>query len=114
MRITAHSFGRITVDGRSYTADVVLTPGKVDDRWWREQGHHCRLADLAAELAAPPAVLIVGTGDPGLMRVDDDLKDHCAANGIELLVLPTAQAADEYNRRQGAGVAVVAALHLTC
>ncbi|MCU0606180.1 MAG: MTH938/NDUFAF3 family protein [Candidatus Edwardsbacteria bacterium] len=114
MIIDACSFGRITVDGRDYTADVIISSGRVDDSWWREQGHHCRLADLAAALAAPPAVLIVGTGDPGLMRVDEDLKVFCAANGVELLVLPTAQAADEYNRRQRAGVPVVAALHLTC
>lgn len=114
MTIDAYSFGHLTVGGREYTADVIIYPGRVDGSWWREQGHHCRLADLAPALAEPPAVLILGTGDPGLMRVDGDLRDHCAANGIELAVLPTAQAVDEYNRRQGAGVAVVAALHLTC
>lgn len=114
MKIDAYSFGRLDVDGRSYTKDVIISPGRVDDTWWREEGHQCRLADLAAALAESPAVLIVGTGDPGLMRVDGDLRDHCEANGIELVVLPTAAAVDEYNRRQGSGVRIIAALHLTC
>ncbi len=112
--IESYSFGQITIGGREFTADVIIYPGHVDDKWWRAQGHHCCLEDLPGVWQHHPASLVIGTGDPGLMGVDDDLKDHCASKGIELLIQPTAQAVDAFNQRQQQGMTVIAALHLTC
>jgi hypothetical protein len=112
--IESYSFGQITIDGNEYTTDVIIYPDHVDDRWWRAQGHRCCLADLPDVWRHRPAVLVIGTGDPGLMRVDDDLKEYCASNKIELAVLPTAQAVDTFNQRLASRATVIAALHLTC
>ena len=112
--ISNYSFGTITVDGREYQSDLIVYPDHVDDKWWRAQGHHCCLADLANVWQHHPSVLVIGTGDPGLMRVDDDLRDYCAGNKIELTVLPTAQAVDSFNQHLASGATVIAALHLTC
>ncbi len=112
--IESYSFGQITIDGREYAADVIIYPDHVDHTWWRAEGHHCRLSDLPDVWRHRPAALVIGTGDPGLMRVDDDLKEYCAGNNIELIVQPTAQAADGFNQRRSQGIAVIAALHLTC
>jgi hypothetical protein len=111
--IDSYSFGVMAIDGRTYTADLVLFPERVDDAWWRKQGHHCSLADLAAALVPVPKTLIIGTGEPGLMAVDDDLREYCRDNGIELTVLPTARAADAYNGCPDKE-STVAAFHLTC
>lgn len=112
--IEVFSFGQITIDGREYAADVIIYPDRVDDAWWRAEGHRCGLADLPDVWRFQPSTIIIGTGDPGLMRVDGELMEYCAGNGIELVVLPTAQAVDAFNQRRSHGGAVIAALHLTC
>ena len=112
--ITSYSFGRITIDGREFTADVIIYPDQVDDKWWRTEGHRCCSTDLPDIWRHRPAALVIGTGDPGLMRVDNDLQDYCASNSIELIVQPTAQAVDFFNQRLQQGGTVIAALHLTC
>jgi hypothetical protein len=113
MTIDSYSFGAMVINGRANTSDLILYPEKIDSKWWRAKSHHCSLADLAAALVTVPKILIIGTGDPGLMLVDDDLLHYCADNGIELSVLPTAQAVDTYNGCPDQ-VAVIAAFHLTC
>ena len=112
--ITSYSFGQITSDGREYTADVIIYPDHVDDKWWRIEGHRCCLTDLPDVWRHRPAALVIGMGDPGLMRVDGDLKEYCASNSIELIVQPTAQAVDSFNQLLRQGGSVIAALHLTC
>lgn len=114
MRIDHYSFGSITIDGHGYCADVIVYPDHIDDAWWRAEGHVCGVADLSGVWICNPATLVIGTGDPGLMRVNDGLKDYCAGNGIKLIVLPTNDAVERYNERMAAGESVVAAFHLTC
>lgn len=113
MTIDSFSFGAMTIANRTYTSDLILYPDRVDGTWWRAQGHHCSLADLAEVLIPVPKTLIIGAGEPGLMTVDNDLREYCRKNGIELVVLPTAQAADAYNSCADKASAI-AAFHLTC
>lgn len=35
MAIEDYEFGRITIDGATYTSDVIIRPEGVDDSWWR-------------------------------------------------------------------------------
>ena len=39
MNISAYRFGKIHIDGRAYSSDVIITPERVVDTWWRKQGH---------------------------------------------------------------------------
>lgn len=113
MHIDGYEFGRIVIDGKTYTQDLILTPEGVQADWWRLESHRLQLPDIAAALATKPQVLIVGTGQPGRLRVDPELSRYLAEQGIELVELPTAQACQRYNllaSRQR----VVAAFHLTC
>jgi len=111
--VEGYSFGRIRIDGRDYTADVIILPDRVLANWWRERGHSLSMADLAEVVAAEPEVLVVGTGANGLMRVPRETLDALEALGIEVVVEPTASAWRTYNRlsreRKAAG-----AFHLTC
>lgn len=111
--IDQYSFGKIVVDGETYTSDVIIYPDRVDGRWWRKEGHNLSLEDLADVFDAKPQTLVVGQGQPGLMKVSDDVRQAIADQGIELHVAPTAGAVEEYNRL-AAGKTTVAALHLTC
>jgi hypothetical protein len=113
MRITEYSFGRITVDGRDYDADVIIYPDRVDGSWWRREGHRLEIEDLAGVLAARPEVVVLGTGHDGMMDVPEGTLARLRALGLEVHSARTAEAVRIFNelepRRR-----VVAALHLTC
>lgn len=111
--IDAYAFGRITVDGTEYRADLLLLPDRVLDSWWRKEGHNLCLEDLGEALAVKPEVLVVGQGRPGLMKVPKALVEDLERRGIEVRVAPTEQAVRTYNELAGKRK-VVAALHLTC
>lgn len=113
MEIDSYSFGRIVINGKTYTSDVIIYPNRVDAAWWRKEGHLLQLADLAEALQAKPDVLVIGTGYAGVMRVPRETVDRIAAKGIEVKVERTAKAVEVYNDLEGA-TSVIAALHITC
>ena len=113
-KIGAYEFGRIEIDGQTYTSDVIVLPTGVSSNWRRDEGHTLKPADLSAVLEASPEVLVVGQGAYGAMRVTDETLASLKDAGIEAVCTPTAQAAEIYNERTQRGEAVAAALHLTC
>jgi hypothetical protein len=113
MKIEHYSFGRITIDGRTFTSDVIIYPEKVDSSWWRKEGHKLNIIDLEDIIKAQPEVLLVGTGSSGLMKVPKETLSHLESKGIEVHVSLTAQAVDLFNKFQSERK-VVAAFHLTC
>ena len=112
-KIDSYAFGRIVIDGRPYTSDLILWPDRVSASWWRKDGHRLRIEDLAEVLAEPPQVLVVGTGSMGRLRVPDETVRQLQAQGIQVVVALTPQAIEDYNGMQ-AHARTVAALHLTC
>lgn len=111
--IDSYDFGEIVIDGKSYSADVIILPDRVIDNWWRDEGHKLCPADLWEVVQAGPEVLVVGTGYYGAMEVLPETYDYLQQKGIELRVERTAQACQLYNRLR-ASRRVAAALHLTC
>jgi len=114
MRIDSYSFGNIKIEGRDYRSDVLIYPGRVDDNWWRKEGHLLQMEDLAEVFGLKPETLIVGLGLPGLMTIDDSVVDYCKSNNIILFSLPTTDAVSKYNELTSKKPLVIAALHLTC
>jgi hypothetical protein len=113
VHIESYAFGRIVIDGETYTSDVIIYPGRVDPSWWRAEGHLLVPADVAGPLKARPDVLIIGTGYSGVMRVPQETVDRITAQGIDVRVERTTRAVSLYNELQAEGT-VIAALHLTC
>ena len=111
--IESYSFGRIKVDGKSYANDLIIFPDRVQDHWWRKEGHKLSIDDLKDVWQAEPEVLIVGTGYYGFMKVPSEVKDQLTARNVELLVENTKDAWQTYNRL-ASKKRVVAAFHLTC
>ena len=111
--IDSYSFGRIVVDGKTYTSDIILYPDRVDVSWWRKSGHLLQKEDLRDIIQYNPEVLIVGTGAYGLMNVLDETKQFLELKGIELRAEVTEEACKTYNELKEKRK-VVAAFHLTC
>ena len=111
--IDSYSFGRMVIDGKTYTSDVILYPDKVDDSWWRKSGHLLQKEDLRDVIQYNPEILIVGTGTYGLMKILDETKQFLEAEGIELISGKTKEAYKIYNELKDKKK-VVAAFHITC
>jgi hypothetical protein len=111
--INSYGFGRIVIDGTAYTTDVIVFPDRVEDDWWRKEGHVLYVADIESVVEEKPEVLIVGTGKYGLLNVMPETKEYIESKGIELIVEPTDKACEIYNH-VSRDKKVVAALHLTC
>ena len=111
--IESCDFGRIVIDGETYTADVIVTPDGVQADWWRKDGHSLCPEDLKEALTPAIEVVIIGTGAHGALKVPQDTRLWLQEQGKELVVLPTEEACDRYNELAGSGK-VIAALHLTC
>jgi hypothetical protein len=112
--IERYAFGQITVDGQTYTRDVIITPDRVWDGWWREEGHRLSIADLEEALKAQPKVLVVGTGYYDMMQVPSETREKVRKRGIDLHVLPTRRAWKLYNQLASGERKTVAAFHLSC
>jgi hypothetical protein len=110
--IEAYGFGRVTIDGREETRDVIVLPERVVRGWWRKEGHGLVLEDLEEVLDELPGRLVVGTGAYGQLRPDPDALETLRARGIDVEVLPTAEAVRRYGQLDPRKTA--AALHLTC
>lgn len=114
MKVETYEFGRISVAGRSYTSDVIISPEKVRDGWWRKEGHRLHREDLDDVLAAEPDVVVIGTGYYGNMAVPAETRAFLESKGIEVRVAKTNEAVREFNQLQQRAAKIVAALHLTC
>jgi hypothetical protein len=53
-RIDHYDFGRIVVDGREETKDLIVLPGRVVRNWWRRDGRGLVLDDLVDVLDELP------------------------------------------------------------
>jgi hypothetical protein len=114
MEITNYEFGRIYVDGKAYTSDLLLMGEKVQDSWWRKEGHRLQVEDLDSVVDAQPDFLVVGTGYYGRMVVPEETKTFLQSKEIRLFAAPTGEAVQELNKRLEEGSKVAGALHLTC
>lgn len=111
--IDAYDFGRIVIDGKAFTRDVIIFPDRVIDNWWRKEGHVLNREDIELIVREKPEVLIVGTGKYGIMEVPAKTREYVSSKAIELIVEQTAKAFEEYNKISP-HKKTVAALHLTC
>ena len=111
--IEDYKFGIIVINGKKYYSDVVIYPTRIDDHWWRKEGHLLLPQDLTEIVKENPELLIVGTGNMGLMKVPSETIAWLKSKKIELIIEPTSSACQSYNKIYKSK-RTVAALHLTC
>ncbi len=110
--IESYNFGKIKIDGKLYSHDLIVSKEGVDS-WWRQNSHWVGISDLGEIIERQPKIVIFGTGYSGIMEVSDEAKEHLEKLGIEVIIEPTKKACDVYNKLSD-NESVVAALHLTC
>lgn len=113
MHIDGYVFGRIIVDSKTYTTDVIVYPERVDSSWWRKEGHYLQKEDLPDIVEAKPDILVIGTGDMGVMQVAEGTIKCFEEHLIEVRVAKTGKAVEIFNELS-AGKKVIGAFHLTC
>jgi hypothetical protein len=110
--ISHYSFGSITIDGKNYTHDVIVSGSKVKS-WRRATSHEVNINDLDPILEEKPKLIIFGTGAAGVMKVLPEAEGYLEKQGIKVLITKAAEAVKEFNRRESEA-GVVGAFHLTC
>ncbi len=113
MKIESYSFGRITVDNKTFTSDVIIYPDRVNSKWWRKEGHLLQLEDISGVIEERPDIMIIGTGYSGVMRVPEETISELSKKGIKVYTEKTIKAVKLYNESDKSKK-VVAAFHLTC
>jgi len=114
MHIDSYQFGKIVIDGTAYNSDCLILGGSVQSNWWRKQGHLLAVEDVLPVIEAKPAVLVVGCGASGLMKVSEDVGQVLREHSVELFTANTNKAVARFNELSEKGENVAAALHLTC
>lgn len=113
MKIESYSFGKLVYNRKTYTSDLIIYPDKVDPSWWRLHGHLLQIQDLTDILKEKPDILIIGTGNIGVMRVPAKLKEELKNKNIDLYAIRTGKAVKIFNSADKSKK-IIAALHLTC
>lgn len=116
MRFTSYAFGSIEVDGTTYEHDLVIDEGRLRKRrkgpskpLRGRYGHTPLSAD--EDIPWDGTRLIIGSGAEGRLPVMKEVLEEAARRGVEVAILPTAEAVEELN---AAPPGTNAILHLTC
>jgi hypothetical protein len=113
MKIEHYSFGKIVIDGKTYTSDLIIYPDRIDPSWWRKEGHLLQIDDLSDVLKENPDLIIIGTGYSGVMRVSEDVIKFLKSKKINVIIEKTSEAVITYNKSPKTKK-IIACLHLTC
>ncbi len=113
MKVEQYIFGKMKINGESYTSDLIIYPDRINTSWWREKGHLVQIKDLDGILKHKPDILIIGTGYMGLMKVEQKVKEELSNLNIKFYKERSKKAVEIFNNIQ-TDKKVVAAFHLTC
>jgi len=112
--ITEFSFGRIEVEGQIFNNDIKIVEGKLVPNWWRRSGHSVEIDDVQDILDSDSEILVIGRGQPGYMKITDDLRGLLEKNKIKLIEEPTREAIRTFNRLHKKDEPVSGGFHVGC
>ncbi len=117
-RIDATQFGSITIRGQRIPHDVIIRlDGEVKKRKKKLSkrvygtSHRISLAEAQYVFDDGAKLLIIGTGQQGLVRLDDESSAFLKVQGCEVQLLRTPDAIHAWNKAEGK---VIGLFHVTC
>ncbi len=112
VRIDSTKFGEITVDGKTYYSDMIIWwDGKVE---YRPKSHHFGLEEWVVLAAKKPHIVIIGTGQSGVVEIDERVPELAKQQKVEFWAEPSPRAVQLFNAFIDQGKRVVAVIHVTC
>ena len=114
-RIEAYSFDKIVIDNKQFQSDVIIYSDRVDDKWWRAEGHNLIISDLPFLPDHQPKILVIGQGKFGFMKISQKFQNYIQENNLDCRIAKTGKAVEIYNNLWSKGERdIIAAFHLTC
>ena len=112
--IEEYEFGRIVVNGKLYTSDVIIHANGVEEGWWRKEGHRVTLRDIDRIVQLNPEVVVFGNGASNRVRVDRKVIEYLESRGVDVIEDDSYSAVKIFESLRRSGKRVVLAIHLTC
>ncbi len=114
--IENYEFGLITISGKSYSHDILLYKEEVI-KWLRKESHNVSIEDVEDAVSMDPNMILIGTGESGVMIVPEKTREYIKSKGINLMIMRTKSACIAFEELVSAakkkeGVLLLA--HLTC
>ena len=113
MQITGYEFGRITINSKIFTDDLIIHGQEIVPNWRRKGGHLADIEDIKRILLEEGTHLIIGTGYYGMMKISHSLEEYCKKHNIILEAMRTKSAIEVFNSCDKSEK-LVGAFHLTC
>ncbi len=112
--IEDYEFGKIIVNGKIYTRDLIIMPSKIIENWWRKEGHRVQIEDLKEIMNEEISYFIIGIGYYDRVEVDNEVIEFFKKRDIKLLMENSKRAVEDYNILAKEGKKVAIGIHLTC
>lgn len=118
VRINGIGFGWIIIDGKRYWHDVIILPsGGVKRRkggFLMFGSHFFRLEEFREICSERVDVIVVGTGIMGAAKLSENSQRFLREQKVEVLTLPSREAAKRFNELVESGRKVGAIIHVAC
>lgn len=119
--IEEYQFGSITIDGKNYRYDIEARwTGEVLE-WRRQESHIINNEAVARAINHNPDTIVIGTGECGIAKVNEETKNFIQEKGIKLVIDKTEEAIKTFNvlkeesaEEEGEQDKVIGLFHLTC
>jgi len=112
--INSTRFGSITINGKVYDEKdnyIVFWDDEIIPLHTTER-HVFGRPELDIILKKNPEMIVVGTGDSGLLKVSEEVRSLCQGKEIELVEMISREAIIRFN--ENLDKKVVAFIHVTC
>lgn len=110
MRIEKMKFGSITINGKEYKEDVIVTNNSVSTK---ESSHTITKEYVEDILLMNPDVIIIGTGTSGKVKVPKEVRDMVESHNKKMIIGKTPEVINDFNKMKTKNN-VVGVFHLTC
>lgn len=110
MIINSTSFGSITIDNKTYNHDILIFVDKTIQE--RKRSHEFTLEEFNTIRKGNPQILLIGTGQYGILKIDEKVIKTAKEKNIELVYNKTPIIIKKFNELKDKKIA--AAFHTTC
>ena len=113
-KIDSTSFGQITVNGQTYTQDVIVMSDSRVEKTQTQIRHLISQKEFTQLMQENPDVIVIGLGQSSQMQISPDVISSADAAGIQLITKSTSAAITQFNKFIQQNKTVAAYMHVTC